>query len=408
MVSVPAARRRGVLTAASIGPTIASQSAMICAAAGRRRGTPAAPPVAPARRAGAGRRRAGRLVAIPGFVLPSSAIASAESLLRWYDRHRRRLPWRALPGKVPDPYHVWLSEIMLQQTTVAAVIPYYERFVTRFPTVEALAAARTGRRAVGLGGARLLRARPQPARLRAGRGGGGRVSARPGGVGRAAGDRRLHRRGGRRDRFRRPGGAGGRQRGAGRGAAVRGRPSRCRRAKPDVAARWPTGSAPIPMPRRGRAISPRRCSIWAPRCAPRQRPPARCVRGWRTAPGAARASRRSCRGGRRSRRGRCATACISGWRTRRQRAAAPAAGGGLLGGMAELPGTDWRAAPGDRDEALAPGADAGRLAAGRAGAARLHAFRADASSCSRHASRRSRRRGFCVRSRDLQSRRCPR
>jgi A/G-specific adenine glycosylase len=72
--------------------------------------------------------------------LSSSAIASAESLLRWYDRHRRRLPWRALPGKVPDPYHVWLSEIMLQQTTVTAVIPYYERFVTRFPTVEALAA----------------------------------------------------------------------------------------------------------------------------------------------------------------------------------------------------------------------------------------------------------------------------
>jgi A/G-specific adenine glycosylase len=73
--------------------------------------------------------------------LPSSAIASADSLLRWYDRHRRRLPWRALPGKMADPYHVWLSEIMLQQTTVAAVIPYYERFVTRFPTVAALAAA---------------------------------------------------------------------------------------------------------------------------------------------------------------------------------------------------------------------------------------------------------------------------
>ncbi|HEY3847025.1 MAG TPA: A/G-specific adenine glycosylase [Acetobacteraceae bacterium] len=67
--------------------------------------------------------------------------ASAESLLRWYDRHRRRLPWRAMPGKVPDPYHVWLSEIMLQQTTVVAVIPYYERFVTRFPAIEALAAA---------------------------------------------------------------------------------------------------------------------------------------------------------------------------------------------------------------------------------------------------------------------------
>jgi A/G-specific adenine glycosylase len=61
--------------------------------------------------------------------------------LRWYDRHRRRLPWRAEPGETPDPYRVWLSEIMLQQTTVTAVIPYYERFVSRFPTVQALAAA---------------------------------------------------------------------------------------------------------------------------------------------------------------------------------------------------------------------------------------------------------------------------
>ncbi len=65
----------------------------------------------------------------------------AAALLAWYDRHRRRLPWRAEPGEVADPYRVWLSEIMLQQTTVAAVIPYYARFLTRFPTVEALAAA---------------------------------------------------------------------------------------------------------------------------------------------------------------------------------------------------------------------------------------------------------------------------
>ena len=65
----------------------------------------------------------------------------AESLLRWYDRHRRRLPWRVEPGNTPDPYRVWLSEIMLQQTTVTAVIPYYERFVRRFPTIEALAGA---------------------------------------------------------------------------------------------------------------------------------------------------------------------------------------------------------------------------------------------------------------------------
>jgi len=61
--------------------------------------------------------------------------------LRWYDRHRRRLPWRAEPGETADPYRVWLSEIMLQQTTVTAVIPYYEAFVSRFPSVDALAGA---------------------------------------------------------------------------------------------------------------------------------------------------------------------------------------------------------------------------------------------------------------------------
>ncbi len=65
----------------------------------------------------------------------------AAQLLAWYDRHRRVLPWRALPGEVADPYRIWLSEIMLQQTTVAAVIPYYEKFLTRFPDIRALAAA---------------------------------------------------------------------------------------------------------------------------------------------------------------------------------------------------------------------------------------------------------------------------
>ena len=62
-------------------------------------------------------------------------------LLAWYDRHRRVLPWRARKGERPDPYRVWLSEIMLQQTTVKAVAPYYARFLARWPTVEALAAA---------------------------------------------------------------------------------------------------------------------------------------------------------------------------------------------------------------------------------------------------------------------------
>lgn len=64
------------------------------------------------------------------------------ALLAWYDRHRRHLPWRARPGETPDPYRVWLSEIMLQQTTVKAVAPYYGKFLVRWPTVKALAAAR--------------------------------------------------------------------------------------------------------------------------------------------------------------------------------------------------------------------------------------------------------------------------
>jgi A/G-specific adenine glycosylase len=62
-------------------------------------------------------------------------------LLEWYDRHRRDLPWRALPGESPDPYAVWLSEIMLQQTTVATVKGYFQRFLERWPTVADLAAA---------------------------------------------------------------------------------------------------------------------------------------------------------------------------------------------------------------------------------------------------------------------------
>lgn len=65
----------------------------------------------------------------------------AASLLEWYDRHGRDLPWRKKGGAAADPYHVWLSEIMLQQTTVAAVVPYFHKFLDRWPSVQALASA---------------------------------------------------------------------------------------------------------------------------------------------------------------------------------------------------------------------------------------------------------------------------
>jgi A/G-specific adenine glycosylase len=71
--------------------------------------------------------------------------AIAARLLAWYDRHHRDLPWRLAPATAaqPDPYRIWLSEIMLQQTTVEAVKPYFRGFVARWPDVAALAGAQT-------------------------------------------------------------------------------------------------------------------------------------------------------------------------------------------------------------------------------------------------------------------------
>ena len=71
----------------------------------------------------------------------SNTVAGVLEILTWYDRNRRAMPWRAIPGETPDPYHIWLSEIMLQQTTVATVGPYFESFLERWPSVTALAAA---------------------------------------------------------------------------------------------------------------------------------------------------------------------------------------------------------------------------------------------------------------------------
>jgi A/G-specific adenine glycosylase len=70
---------------------------------------------------------------------PGEGLSS--QLLEWYASNARALPWRCLPGETPDPYRVWLSEIMLQQTTVQAVKAYFERFVTNWPSVHDLAAA---------------------------------------------------------------------------------------------------------------------------------------------------------------------------------------------------------------------------------------------------------------------------
>ncbi len=72
---------------------------------------------------------------------PGSIHGIRVALLQWYDAHRRDLPWRAKPGERPDPYRVWLSEIMLQQTTVATVGPYFGEFMARWPDVSSLAAA---------------------------------------------------------------------------------------------------------------------------------------------------------------------------------------------------------------------------------------------------------------------------
>jgi len=76
-------------------------------------------------------------------ITPASTRAARlpAKLLRWYDRHRRVLPWRAPAGQRTPPYLVWLSEIMLQQTTVATVGDYFHRFVKRWPTIDTLASA---------------------------------------------------------------------------------------------------------------------------------------------------------------------------------------------------------------------------------------------------------------------------
>ena len=169
-VRVPPDSRRGVVMAAIRGPTMAGHSGSNCATPGARpfsagrmiAGSSAATDVGAHTRRGsgaAGMVAAGALAA--GALAAGTAVLSvalrlaihplvssspiprseAAALLRWYDRHRRILPWRARPGESIDPYRVWLSEIMLQQTSVAVARSYYERWLQRFPDLRALADA---------------------------------------------------------------------------------------------------------------------------------------------------------------------------------------------------------------------------------------------------------------------------
>ena len=87
------------------------------------------------------KRKPGKKRAISRAARPQ-ALVQASTLLVWYDRNKRKLPWRAESGVNPDPYRVWLSEIMLQQTNVKTVAPYYAKFLLRWPNVTELAEER--------------------------------------------------------------------------------------------------------------------------------------------------------------------------------------------------------------------------------------------------------------------------
>ncbi len=140
-------------------------------------------------------------------------------LLSWYDRNRRDLPWR----QDRDPYRVWLSEIMLQQTRVSAVLEHYRRFLRRFPTVQKLASAREPAVLAawsGLGYYR--RARMMHAAAKAiVKQHGGKISRRHCGAARAARHRPLYGGGHRQHCVRCARGRGGRKRGTRAGARLR-------------------------------------------------------------------------------------------------------------------------------------------------------------------------------------------
>ena len=322
---------RGQVDAAQSGPTIAAHSAlrrtrippprllMIGAASFEHRDP-----------GGAGIRAALALAAPAEVGLPANLALSARSamriirsetkprhhrgtpdptaLLAWYDRHRRDLPWRAPPGMRPDPYRVWLSEIMLQQTTVANCRPIFRPIRGALARYFGAGRSLARRRPAALAGARLLRPRPQPAclRPRRGRAAWRRISAKSRRVARAARYRRLHRGGDRRDRFRPARGRGRRQcRARHRSASTR-CPNRSA-AKPRLKA---LAAALVPERRAG-DFAQALMDLGATICTPR-RP--RCVLcPWRpAAPPRRPGLPRPCRRKPRSQSGRRATASRSG------------------------------------------------------------------------------------------------
>ena len=164
-------------------------------------------------------RRCAKIAPVSMLKIPAAEIPKfRRRMLSWFAERKRDLPWR----RTRDPYRIWLSEIMLQQTRVAAVIPYYERFLETFPNVQALARARTDRVLAELGRPRLL----QPREKFATRGKGNRLaacgqfSARIRSGAGASGHRTLHRGGGFEHRLRRA------ARGAGRKRRARARADR--------------------------------------------------------------------------------------------------------------------------------------------------------------------------------------
>ena len=264
-------------------------------------------------------------------------------LLAWYDRHRRVLPWRSRKGETPDPYRVWLSEIMLQQTTVKAVAPYYARFLKHWPTVEELATAELEDVLRGLGRAWLLRAGAKPASpaREPWRGRGGALSGHRRRTDRAARHRRLHRRGDRGDRLRRAG-----------ASAVDGNVERVvarlfalEHELPARQAEAARTRAAAPAARSRSATSPQALmDLGATICTPKT--PACSLCPWSDACAAPQsaATRRLSRARRRSARARSGAAPPSSRCARTAhillRRRPPK---GLLGGMSEVPGSEWAA-----------------------------------------------------------------